>query len=119
TMQQGHGSILIQEDSWRGIKVVQRLQQATQDGASTARVLLLSRPSSTSAAESRRRLLATRKDLAKALREYQSVEPPAHLRAPWLRTQELVNEYRHTLDDVVAFDGRGNSAVVRAKLEQL
>ena len=119
SMLQGHGSILIQEDSWRGIKVVQRLQQAIQDGASTARVLLLSRPSSTSAAESRRRLLAARKDIAKALREYQSVEPPAHLRAPWLRTQDLVNEYRHTLDEVVAFDGRGNAAVVRAKLEQL
>ena len=87
-MLQGRGSILIQEESWRGIKVVQQLRQATLDGNATARTFLLS-SSSSSAAAQRQRLLAARKELAKALQEYQAVEPPAHLMAPWLRTQDL------------------------------
>ena len=117
SMLQGRGSILIQEDSWRGIKVIQRLRQATLDGTATARTFLLSE-SSTSAAK-RLRLLSARKELSKALQEYQSVEPPAHLMAQWLRTQDLVHEQRQTLAEVASLGQQANSAAIRAKLEQL
>src|SRR2546422_5556996 len=43
SMLQSGASILVQEDSWRGIKVVKRLRQATLDGGATARNLLLNR----------------------------------------------------------------------------